>query len=34
MMNMMDRQVKGDLKRFKHFIEEPGAESGGYHGQL
>ncbi|MET9959565.1 SRPBCC family protein [Streptomyces sp. NPDC006326] len=34
MMGMLDRQVKGDLKRFKHFIEERGAETGGYRGTL
>ncbi|WP_042366368.1 SRPBCC family protein [Streptacidiphilus neutrinimicus] len=31
---MLDRQVKGDLKRFKHFIEERGMETGGYRGHL
>ncbi|OKI13359.1 SRPBCC family protein [Streptomyces sp. CB03911] len=34
MMGVLDRQVKGDLKRFKHFIEERGTESGGYRGRL
>lgn len=34
MMNMLDRQVKGDLKRFKNFIEKRGTETGGYRGQL
>ncbi|ARF82011.1 SRPBCC family protein [Kitasatospora aureofaciens] len=34
MMNMLDRQVKGDLKRFKNFIEKRGAETGGYRGKL
>ncbi|MFF1871381.1 SRPBCC family protein [Kitasatospora herbaricolor] len=34
MMGVLDRQVKGDLKRFKHFIEERGTASGGYRGRL
>ncbi|MFC8454958.1 SRPBCC family protein [Kitasatospora sp. NPDC057223] len=34
MMGVLDRQVKGDLKRFKHFIEERGTATGGYRGQL
>ncbi|GAA4833870.1 SRPBCC family protein [Kitasatospora terrestris] len=34
MMGMLDRQVKGDLKRFKHFIEERGTSTGGYRGTL
>jgi uncharacterized membrane protein len=34
MAGMLDRQVKGDLKRFKHFIEERGMETGGYRGRL
>ncbi|WP_042374793.1 SRPBCC family protein [Streptacidiphilus neutrinimicus] len=34
MTGMLDRQVKGDLKRFKHFIEERGFETGGYRGHL
>ena len=34
MMGVLDRQVTGDLKRFKHFIEERGTESGGYRGRL
>jgi len=34
MTGMLDRQVKGDLKRFKHFIEERGMETGGYRGHL
>ncbi|WP_042390531.1 SRPBCC family protein [Streptacidiphilus melanogenes] len=34
MMGMLDRQVKGDLKRFKHFIEERGMATGGYRGNL
>ncbi|MEV8100475.1 SRPBCC family protein [Kitasatospora sp. NPDC085879] len=34
MMNMLDRQVKGDLKRFKHFIEKRGTETGGFREHL
>ncbi|MFD8706705.1 SRPBCC family protein [Kitasatospora sp. NPDC059648] len=34
MMNMLDRQVRGDLKRFKSFIEKRGSETGGYRGKL
>ncbi|MEV7182564.1 SRPBCC family protein [Kitasatospora sp. NPDC093679] len=34
MMNMLDRQVKGDLKRFKHFIEKRGTETGGFRERL
>ena len=34
MTGMLDRQVKGDLKRFKHFIEDRGAATGGYRGRL
>ncbi|MEU3499155.1 SRPBCC family protein [Kitasatospora cineracea] len=34
MTGMLDRQVKGDLKRFKHFIEERGTSTGGYRGTL
>ena len=29
-----DAQVKGDLKRFKEFIESRGAESGGWRGDV
>ena len=29
-----DRQVEGDLKRFKEFVESRGVESGGYRGQI
>ena len=31
---MVDRRVKGDLKRFKHFIEDRGIETGAYRGRL
>ncbi|MFD0260101.1 hypothetical protein ACFXKJ_18290 [Kitasatospora indigofera] len=34
MMGVPDRQVKGDLKRFKHFIEDRGTAGGGYRGRL
>ncbi|MEV6206189.1 SRPBCC family protein [Kitasatospora sp. NPDC051914] len=33
-MGMVDRRVKGDLKRFKSFIEEQGMESGGWRGRI
>ncbi|WP_329275452.1 SRPBCC family protein [Streptomyces sp. NBC_00691] len=33
-LGFVDRQVKGDLKRFKHFIEERGAATGGWRGQV
>ena len=32
--DMVDRRVKGDLKRFKHFIEDRGIETGAYRGRL
>ncbi|RSS79283.1 SRPBCC family protein [Streptomyces sp. WAC06614] len=32
-MGYVDRQVKGDLKRFKHFIEDRGAPTGEAHGR-
>lgn len=34
LLGVLDRQVKGDLKRFKGFIEEQGRESGGWRGRL
>lgn len=34
MLGVLDRQVKGDLKRFKGFIEERGHESGGWRGRI
>ncbi|WP_407986341.1 SRPBCC family protein [Kitasatospora sp. CMC57] len=34
MTGMPDRQVKGDLKRFKHFIEDRGTATGGYRRNL
>jgi uncharacterized membrane protein len=30
----LDRQVKGDLKRFKTYIEQRGMESGGWRGRI
>ncbi|GAA1192607.1 putative membrane protein [Kitasatospora gansuensis] len=34
MLGILDRRVKGDLKRFKGFIEERGQESGGWRGRI
>ncbi|NXY93778.1 SRPBCC family protein [Streptomyces sp. BR123] len=33
-LGFVDRQVKGDLKRFKHFIEDRGAETGAWRGTV
>ncbi|MFB7808321.1 SRPBCC family protein [Streptomyces sp. INR7] len=33
-LGFVDRQVKGDLKRFKHFIEDRGSASGAWRGQV
>ncbi|MFF4342308.1 SRPBCC family protein [Kitasatospora sp. NPDC001540] len=33
-MGMIDRRVRGDLDRFKSFIEERGVESGGWRGRI
>ncbi|GAA4983538.1 SRPBCC family protein [Kitasatospora paranensis] len=33
-LGIVDRQVKGDLRRFKAFIEARGVESGGFRGRL
>ncbi|MFD9334964.1 SRPBCC family protein [Streptomyces sp. NPDC060028] len=33
-LGFIDRQVTGDLKRFKKFIEERGTESGAWRGQV
>ncbi|PYC79526.1 cyclase [Streptomyces tateyamensis] len=33
-MGMVDRRVKGDLRRFKSFIEERGVEQGGWRGRI
>ncbi|GAA1096177.1 MULTISPECIES: SRPBCC family protein [Kitasatospora] len=34
MMGMVDRRVKGDLRRFKSFVEDQGMESGGWRGRI
>ncbi|BFV60224.1 SRPBCC family protein [Kitasatospora sp. CMC57] len=34
MLGVLDRRVKGDLKRFKGFIEERGRETGGWRGRI
>ncbi|MQS16805.1 SRPBCC family protein [Streptomyces kaniharaensis] len=34
MLGMVDRRVKGDLKRFKEFIEQRGREEGGWRGRI
>ncbi|MEV4622083.1 SRPBCC family protein [Asanoa sp. NPDC049573] len=33
-LNLVDRQVEGDLKRFKEFIESRSAETGGWRGEV
>lgn len=33
-LGVLDRQVEGDLKRFKDFIESRGAETGGWRGTI
>ena len=33
-LGMDDRRVQGDLKRFKELIEQRGAESGGWRGEV
>ncbi|MER5352413.1 SRPBCC family protein [Kitasatospora sp. NPDC002551] len=33
-LGMVDRRVKGDLRRFKDFIEERGREEGGWRGRI
>ncbi len=33
-MGVIDRRVAGDLKRFKQFIEERGAETGAWRGEI
>ncbi|KMO93737.1 SRPBCC family protein [Streptomyces roseus] len=33
-LGFIDRQVKGDLQRFKHFIEDRGAATGEWRGQV
>ncbi|MEU1788473.1 SRPBCC family protein [Streptomyces sparsogenes] len=34
MMGVLDRRVKGDLRRFKEFIEHRGEEEGGWRGRI
>ncbi len=34
MAGLVDRRIKGDLNRFKDFIEERGVESGGWRGRI
>jgi uncharacterized membrane protein len=33
-LGFLDRRVKGDLERFKEFIEARGAETGGWRGEV
>ncbi|MFF2350958.1 SRPBCC family protein [Kitasatospora sp. NPDC058115] len=33
-LGMVDRRVKGDLRRFKNFIEERGRAEGGWRGRI
>ncbi|WP_030716617.1 SRPBCC family protein [Streptomyces sp. NRRL F-2580] len=33
-LGFVDRQVKGDLRRFKHFIEDRGTATGQWRGQV
>ena len=33
-LGFLDRQVKGDMKRFKEYIESRGTESGAWRGQV
>ncbi|WP_042387432.1 SRPBCC family protein [Streptacidiphilus melanogenes] len=33
-MGMVDRRVKGDLRRFKSFVEDRGMESGAWRGRI
>lgn len=34
MMNVVDRRVKGDLRRFKDYIEDRGMAAGGWRGRI
>lgn len=34
LMGMLDRRVKGDLQRFKEFIEAKGGETGAWRGEV
>ncbi|WP_042372102.1 SRPBCC family protein [Streptacidiphilus neutrinimicus] len=33
-LGMVDRRVKGDLKRFKQYVEDRGFEEGGWRGRI
>jgi hypothetical protein len=33
-LGVVDRRVKGDLKRFKEFVEDRGRETGGWRGDV
>jgi uncharacterized membrane protein len=33
-LGMVDRRVKGDMKRFKEYIEERGGETGSWRGRI
>ncbi|MFJ5228733.1 SRPBCC family protein [Kitasatospora sp. NPDC088391] len=33
-LGMIDRRVRGDLERFKSFVEERGLETGGWRGRI
>jgi hypothetical protein len=33
-LGVLDRRVKGDLKRFKEFIEQRGGETGAWRGDV
>ncbi|RDI67877.1 SRPBCC family protein [Nocardia pseudobrasiliensis] len=33
-LGLLDRRVKGDLKRFKEFVEEHGRETGAWRGEV
>ncbi|MGW1886051.1 SRPBCC family protein [Streptomyces sp. NPDC001970] len=34
MTGMIDRRVKGDMRRFKEFVEHRGSQSGGWRGRI
>lgn len=34
MLGMVDRRIKGDMRRFKEFIEHRGGESGSWRGRI
>ncbi|MFF4272833.1 SRPBCC family protein [Streptomyces sp. NPDC001536] len=34
MLGMLDRRIKGDMRRFKDYIEDRGAESGAWRGRI